>query len=58
MRDWKLIAQAHGLPLAGRELDRIVPPLAALEDTFRPLIHELTPELEPALELHLDGDLS
>jgi hypothetical protein len=58
MKDWKRIAEAYGLDLTARELDRIAPPLAALEDTFRPLIHELTPDLEPDLELHLDGDLS
>jgi hypothetical protein len=58
MTDWKLIAEALGLPLTARELDRVASPLAALEDTFRPLIHELTPDLEPALELHLDGDLT
>jgi hypothetical protein len=58
MKDWKLIAQANALPLSALELDRIAGPLAALEDAFRPLIHELTPDLEPALELHLDGDLT
>ncbi len=47
MRDWKRIAEAHGLFLTARELDRIVPPLNALEETFRPLIASLTPDLEP-----------
>jgi hypothetical protein len=56
MTDWKRIAEAHGLTLTARELDRITPPLSALEETFRPLIQDLTPDLEPALELHLDGD--
>jgi hypothetical protein len=58
MKDWKRIAEAHGLPLTARDLDRITLALAALEDTFRPLIHELTPDLEPDTELHLDGDLA
>jgi hypothetical protein len=56
MKDWKRIAEAHGLPLSARELDRIVPPLAALEETFRPLLAEVTPDLEPDIELHLTGD--
>ena len=56
MKDWKRIAEANGLPLTARELDRIAPPLAALEETFRPLIKDLTPDLEPDVELHLDED--
>jgi hypothetical protein len=58
MKDWKRLAEAHGLGLTAQELDRIAAPLAALEHTFGPLIHELTPDLEPDLELHLDEDLS
>jgi hypothetical protein len=56
MKDWKRIAEAYELPLTARELDRITPALAALEETFRPLVRELTPDLEPDLELHLGGD--
>ena len=56
MKDWKRIAEASGLPLTARELDRIAPPLAALEEAFRPLIQKLTPDLEPDVEFHLDGD--
>jgi hypothetical protein len=55
--DWKTIAQAHGLNLPPGELDRIAGPLAALDETFRPLVETLTPELEPDPELRLDqGD--
>ena len=57
MRDWKRIAEAYGRPLTARELDRIAPPLAALEETFRPLIQGLTPDLEPDVELHLEPDV-
>ena len=53
MKDWKILAQAHGLNLSGRELDRIAQPLAALEETFRPLLEDLTPDLEPDTELRL-----
>lgn len=56
MKDWKRIAEAHGLPLSARDLDRIAPPLAALEETFRPLIAGLTPDLEPDTELYLAED--
>ena len=53
MKNWEGIAQAHGLDLTGDELDRLARPLAALEETFRPLVQQLTPLLEPDLELHL-----
>jgi len=48
-------AQANGLTLSAGELDAIVGPLTALEETFRPLVQQLTPDLEPDLELHLPG---
>ena len=56
MKNWVAIAQAHGLTLTAGELDRIAPPLAALEETFRPLVKQLTPDLEPDVELHLAED--
>jgi hypothetical protein len=51
--DWKNIAQAHGLNLPPHELDRVTGPLAALEQTFRPLAQSLKPGDEPDPELHL-----
>jgi hypothetical protein len=54
MRDWVTIAKANGLDLSARELDRIATPLAALEETFRPLIKDLTPDTEPAFEFHME----
>jgi hypothetical protein len=56
MRNWTALAQAYGLPLSGGELDRVTRPLAALEETFRPLARQLTPDLEPDVELHLAGE--
>ena len=56
MKNWEAIAQAHGLNLSARDLERVVPPLAALEEVFRPLVKQLTPDMEPAVELHLDGE--
>jgi hypothetical protein len=54
MTDWAKIATARGLPLTALELNRITEPLAGLEQVFRPLIQQLTPEMEPDIELHLD----
>ena len=51
------MAEAAGLPLSARELNRIATPLAALEESFRPLLKNLPPELEPDVELHLGGNL-
>jgi hypothetical protein len=53
--DWKTIAQAHGLNLSPRELDRIEGPLAALDQAFRPLVQSLGPGDEPDPELHLEA---
>ncbi len=51
--NWKNIAQAHGLNLSERELDRIAVPLASLEETFRPLVATLSPLDEPDPELRI-----
>jgi hypothetical protein len=56
MTNWAGIAQAHGLTLSGTELDRLTGPLGALEETFRPLVKQLTPDVEPDVELHLSEE--
>ena len=56
MKNWAGIAQANGLTLTAGELDGLVGPLAALEETFRPLVKQLTPDVEPDVELHLAGE--
>jgi hypothetical protein len=58
MKNWAGIAQVNGLTLSAGELDRLVGSLAALEETFRPLVKQLTPDLEPDLELHLSGEVA
>jgi hypothetical protein len=58
MTDWKAIAHARGLNLSPRELDAIALPLAALEESFRPLAKTLTPDLEPDIELRADSEES
>lgn len=49
MKDWRAIAIGNGLGIPSRDLDRIVAPLDALEEAFRPLVKELTAEMEPAV---------
>jgi hypothetical protein len=56
MKNWAGIAEAHGLPLSPVELERTVQPLAALDAIFRPLVKQLTPDVEPDVELHLAED--
>ena len=53
MKNWVAIAQGHGLDLSASELERIAQPLATLEETFRPLVKQLAPDMEPDFELHL-----
>jgi hypothetical protein len=57
MRDWKAIAQASGSTLVGRDLDAVVLPLEALEATFRPLVQDLSPDLEPSVEFRVEADV-
>lgn len=56
MKDWKAIAQATIPELPARDLERLVEPLAALEETFRPLVADLTPDVEPATILQAERE--
>jgi hypothetical protein len=56
MKDWAGIAQASGMTLSVDELERVAGPLGALEKAFRPLVKQLTPDMEPDLELRPDED--
>jgi len=56
MTDWKALAQARGLAIPANDLDRTVTPLQALEETFRPLVRHLTPDLEPCILFRADED--
>ena len=49
MRDWKSIAKGSGLDIP-------VEPLEKLETAFRPLVKDLPPELEPAVEFRVEAD--
>jgi hypothetical protein len=54
MTDWAAVARARGLEIPEAELERLAKSLASLEETFRPLVNELTPLMEPDGELHLE----
>ena len=49
MKDWKLIADGLRLDLSPADIERITPPLDALEASFRPLAANIPYETEPAL---------
>ncbi len=56
MKDWKTIAKAAIPDVPAEELDRLLEPLAALEETFRPLVRGLTPDFEPATFLSVEKE--
>jgi hypothetical protein len=56
MRDWNSIAKATLPNVPARDLARLVEPLSALEEIFRPLARNLSPDLEPATGLHMERD--
>jgi hypothetical protein len=56
MRDWNSIAKATLPDISPQDLARLVEPLSALEEVFRPLVRDLRPDLEPATGLHFERD--
>jgi hypothetical protein len=58
MKDWPLLAKAGGLQIPAQELDRLAQPLNALEEVFRPLVRNLTPDMEPAATFRADEEHS
>jgi hypothetical protein len=56
MKDWTSIAKAAGLDIPAKDVGRIAPSLNALDETFRPLVRNLTPEMEPALSFRADQE--
>jgi len=49
MKDWKLLAAAHGLELGPEEAERVRAVMEALEAAFQPLAASIPPEVEPAV---------
>lgn len=56
MQNWREIAQARDLGIPAQDVDRVVAPLQALEQAFRPLVLGLTPDMEPAYAFRAGGD--
>jgi hypothetical protein len=56
MKDWKAIAKAAIPEVPAQEIESLLAPLAALEETFRPLVRDLTPDLEPATGLYVERE--
>jgi hypothetical protein len=51
MKNWKAIASGNGLNLTDEYLEKISPPLDAIEAVFRPLVARIPHEIEPAITL-------
>jgi hypothetical protein len=56
MTEWTAIAKARGLDLSPAELDRASSVLGQMEQVYRPLVQELTPQVEPSTEFHIPED--
>ena len=56
MKDWKAIAKAAEIEIPAGDLDRTIEPLEEMEEIFRSLIPDLTPEIEPAFDVRLEWD--
>ena len=56
MKDYAAIAKAHAIPRLGAELEKIIAPLDALEEVFRPLVRDLTPDMEPAVTFSMEEE--
>jgi hypothetical protein len=56
MPDWISIAAAHNFDIPAADLDRAIKPLNALEESFRPLVKDLAPDLEPATAFRAEED--
>lgn len=56
MKDFAAIAKAQDIPRTGLELEKITVPLDALEAAFRPLVRDLTPDMEPDVTFHMEDE--
>ena len=52
MKDWKAIAKARGIDIGPDTAERTVAPLNEMEEIFRSLIPDLSPDIEPAFAVH------
>jgi hypothetical protein len=51
MKDWKAIARARGIDIGPDTAERTLAPLNEMEEIFRSLVPDLTPDIEPAFEV-------
>ena len=54
MKDWTRIAAALAPDIPAADAAKAAAPLEALEAVFRPLVTDLPPDLEPAVEFRAD----
>jgi hypothetical protein len=48
MKNWNLIATGCNLDIPAADLERLAPPLDAVDTAFRPLVARLADDLDPA----------
>jgi hypothetical protein len=56
MKDWRSIARAYHIEIPAQDFVRVGPPLDALDEAFRPLVNQLDPDMEPAVEFRAEED--
>ncbi len=56
VKDWRAIAQGCGFEILPSEIDRLIGPMDALEEAFRPLAANIPADLEPATTFHVDPE--
>ena len=56
MKNWTSIAKGAAPDIPAQELGRVTEPLNVLDETFRPLVRKLTPDVEPAAVFRADEE--
>ena len=54
--DWDALARTRGLEISPEQLDRVMEALRALERRFRPLVADLSFDLDPATTFCADPE--
>lgn len=53
MKNWKKIAEGHGLNIPESDLENVTPALDAMEAAFRPLTKDIPDDVEPAVTFRM-----
>jgi len=56
MSDWVSIINARKLDIPAQDVERVTKPLDALEKSFRPLVQDLSADLEPSTTFQAEED--